>query len=119
MALPRTTPSTTATLSPPLPDLLPDFKRALQTLYHDQLVGLVLFGSHARQTATPESDIDLLVILQGPISPGDEILRMGDLKTDLNLKYDVLMSVVPISQADFAQRQSPLLNAIRQDGIAL
>jgi hypothetical protein len=45
MALPHTTPSTTATLSPPLPDLLPDFKRALQTLYPDQLVGLVLFGS--------------------------------------------------------------------------
>ena len=44
---------------------------------------------------------------------------MGDLKTDLNLKYDVLMSVVPISQADFALRQSPLLQAIRQDGIAL
>jgi predicted nucleotidyltransferase len=119
MASPHTAIPQTETLSPPLPALLREFKQALQTLYREQLVGLVLFGSHARQTATPDSDIDLLVVLQDPISPGDEILRMGDLKTDLNLKYDALISVVPISQSNFAQRQSPLLQAIRQEGVAL
>ena len=34
--------------------------------YGAQFAGLILYGSMVRQTATPESDIDLLVLLHKP-----------------------------------------------------
>jgi uncharacterized protein len=58
-------------------------------------------------------------MLQDPISPGDEILRVSALKTDLNLKYDELISVTPISESDYQTRSTPLLENIRREGIIL
>lgn len=99
--------------------LLSDFCKGLQDLYGDRLVRLILFGSHARQEATADSDLDVMVVLKGSVSPGDEIFRMGQLKTTLNLRYDELISVVPISEADYHNRHTPLLDAIHQEGIAI
>lgn len=99
--------------------LLQDLHHALSQLYGDRLVKLILFGSQARNEATDESDIDIMVVVKGTISPGDEILRMGGIKTALNLKYDELISVIPISETDYHQRNTPLLETIRQEGIAV
>lgn len=40
--------------------------------YGDRLSNLILFGSQARHESTADSDIDILLILKGEISPGDE-----------------------------------------------
>ncbi len=99
--------------------LLSDFSKGLQNLYGDRLARLILFGSHARQEATADSDLDIMVVLKGSVSPGDEIFRMGQLKTDLNLQYDEFISVVPISEADYHNRHTPLLEAVHQEGILI
>jgi predicted nucleotidyltransferase len=99
--------------------VLQDLRGSLQEIYGDRLIHLILFGSHARQEATDDSDIDVMVVLQDPVSPGDEIFRMSAVKTDLNLKHDVLISVIPISESDYQTRHTPLLNTIYQEGIAM
>lgn len=99
--------------------LLKEFRQGLSELYGDRLAGLILYGSHARQEATAESDVDVMVVLRGAVSPGDEIFRMGDVKTALNLKYDELISVVPVSVDDYQHRESPLLDVVRQEGLAV
>jgi hypothetical protein len=60
-----------------------------------------------------------MVILKSPVSPGDEIFRMGEVKNQINLKYDQLISVLPISEEDFLRKDTPLLENIRREGIAL
>jgi uncharacterized protein len=47
---------------------------------------LILFGSHARKTQNPESDIDLLVITQGPVHRG-------------RLTEEIYMNLIGIGQA--------------------
>lgn len=102
-----------------LNDLLHDFRKGLQELYGDRLVHLILFGSCARQEATPDSDIDVMVVLKDAISPGDEIFRMSAIKTAVNLQYDEFISVIPISEEDYQTRHTPLLAMIHQEGIAI
>ena len=106
------------TLSPKIKQLLEEFKQKLTALYGERLAGLVLYGSVARHEETEDSDVDVLVVLNGEtISYFDEIRRMGDAKYNLLLKYDELLSVVPMKHDDFLQRESPLLWNVRQEGI--
>ncbi len=98
--------------------ILADFRNRLQPLYGDRLKELVLFGSWARNQATDDSDIDIAVVLDGPIKPGLEIDRMIDVITDINLESNVLLSVYPVSETDFRNRQSPLLMSIRKEGFS-
>ena len=99
--------------------ILQELQEALRNFYGDRLSNLILFGSQARHESTADSDIDILLILKGKISPGDEILRLGTLKTDLNLKYNELISIVPVSETDYKNRPTPLLENIRREGILL
>jgi uncharacterized protein len=76
-------------------------------------------GSHARRNASEDSDIDILIVLQDSVSPGDEILRISTLKTDLNLKRGELISVTPISEIDYQTRSTLLLENICREGTIL
>ena len=105
-------------LSPKIKQLLREFKQALSELYGERLASLVLYGSVARHEETEDSDVDVLVVLKGKtISHFDEIRQMGDAKFELLLKFDELVSVVPMMHDDFLHRESPLLRNVRREGI--
>ena len=93
------------------------FKRAVKDIYGSRIKQIVLYGSWARGDASEESDIDLMVVLSGEVQPGLELDRMIDVITDINLAYDVLISVLPVSEDDFNTLQSPLLLNVRQEGV--
>ncbi len=93
------------------------FKQAVKKIYGSRLRQIVLYGSWARGDATKESDIDLMVVLSGKVQPGLELDRMIDVITDINLEYDVLISVLPVSEDNFNTLQSPLLLNVRKEGV--
>ena len=78
---------------------------------------IAIFGSYARGEAAVDSDIDLLVVLDGEVHPGKEIDRMIDIITEINLKYNVLISVYPISEENYEKLNSPLLMNVRKEGV--
>ena len=47
--------------------LLKEIRERLQTVYGERLDGVVLYGSRARREAEPDSDVDVLVLLKGPV----------------------------------------------------
>ena len=53
--------------------LLACIKSRLRAVYGDRLRGVVLYGSEARREATPDSDVDILVLLTGPVALGREL----------------------------------------------
>jgi uncharacterized protein len=89
----------------------------LESLYGERSVQMLRFGSQARGDAEPESDIDVLVVLQGPVDPGEEIAHTGEVTAHLYLKHDVVITLVFISAEQFSEEQSPLLLNVRREGI--
>jgi predicted nucleotidyltransferase len=98
--------------------ILKELKIGLQDSYREQLKGLYLYGSYAREDADGESDIDILVILDKVERYSNEIARTSKLVSELSLKYDVTISRVFVSQQDWAEKETPFLLNTRKEAIA-
>lgn len=98
-------------------EAIKEFKTAIQKLYGRRLKEVILYGSWARDEATAESDIDLIVVLAGDVVPGQEIDRMIEVITEINLTHNVLISVYPVSEEAYATVNSPLLINVRREGV--
>ena len=98
-------------------EILKEFREEIEKLYRKRLKSIILYGSWARGDATEESDIDVLVVLEGEVIPGKEIDRMIDIITEINLKHGVLISVYPISEKNYSTINSPLLINVRREGM--
>ncbi len=46
-------------------EILKEFRTGVEKLYGKKLKNIILYGSWARGDATDESDIDLLIVLEG------------------------------------------------------
>jgi predicted nucleotidyltransferase len=99
--------------------ILKEFKKKIQTLYGNRLKTILLYGSWARGEAGENSDIDVVVVLKGDVAPGREIDRMIDTITEMNLKYNTLISIYPVSEKMYSAVKSPLLLNIRREGVAI
>jgi len=100
--------------------IIKEFKRQIAGLYGSRLKKVVLYGSYARGQANDEhSDIDLAVVLAGAVNPCEEIDRMADIFTELNLEHNVLIAVYPVSENDFEKVKSPLLINVRKEGVVV
>lgn len=103
-------------LPPDLDSLLTELRGALEDLYGDRLVRLVLYGSQARGDTHEESDVDVLVVLQGTVEPGEEIRRLGDVRTRLGLQYEEALSLLPVSEVDYRDQSGAWLTNVHRDG---
>ena len=99
--------------------ILLELKENLKRLYGPKLKNLFLYGSYARGIAREDSDIDVAIILEGDISTFSEIDRMGTIANDLGLKYDVLISIHPISENKYKNKNTPFLMNLKQEGILI
>ena len=99
--------------------LLAELRQKIEQFYGDRLKRIILYGSQARGEATADSDIDVMIVLGEMNSAGDEIIHLGDIKNQLNLKYDQLISIFPVTENDYLQKQTPLLINVRQEGVPL
>jgi len=97
-------------------EAIKEFKKEIKKLHGNRLKHIIP-GSYARGSATEDSDIDLLIVLEGNVKPGEEIDRMIDIITEINLRHKVLISVYPISEEDYKKVNSSLLINVRREGI--
>lgn len=100
-----------------LREILSQLRVGLEALYGPRLLHLILYGSQARGEATVESDIDVLVVLQGPVDPGAEIARAGLLTASLSLQYNVVISCAFVAEGRFRSERSPFFLNVHREGV--
>jgi predicted nucleotidyltransferase len=93
--------------------------RDLRRLYGGRLRNVLLFGSWARGDAHPESDIDLLVVLDGIESVWDELRRMDDILDRHSVENETIVSALVVAEEDFAKPELPTLIRARVEGRAI
>lgn len=99
--------------------ILTELRQRLEALYGPRLVKMILYGSHARGEAEPGSDIDVLLVLQGRVEPGKEIARTSDIRLELSLAHNTVVSCAYVSQHRYVSEQSPFLLNVRREGVAI
>ena len=100
-------------------NILAKFKQEISKIYQGELRQLILYGSQARGTAKPESDIDILILLKNGNNNQKKYEKVINLISDLCLEYEVLISCVYVSENQFKTEKSPLLINIHREGIAI
>ncbi len=94
--------------------------RGLLDILAEQTVQIVLYGSTARGTAEPESDIDIAIFLtRRPDAQQED--QLSALIVDLNLKYNKVFSVVDIDQETYLKWRSvaPFYRNVDEEGVVL
>ncbi len=94
-----------------------ELKEGLARIYGDKLKELYLYGSYARGVAQPDSDIDVMIVLNNYESYGREIDRTGELISKLSLDYGISISRVIMKETQWKNSDTPLLRNIRIDGV--
>jgi len=97
--------------------LLAAIKQRLESAHGDRLRGVVLYGSEARGDARPDSDIDVLVLLDGPIN------LTKDLRANINALYDLVLelerpiSALPVDIIAYDAARYPLYRNAKAEGL--
>lgn len=101
-----------------------ELKEIAINIYHSlrqvgvRVDGIILFGSHAKGTATDDSDIDFAILSR---DFGHDRLKEGSLVNIHVNRIDYRAEAIPLSFDEFFDRYpiSPIVEEIRQHGVFL
>jgi len=99
--------------------LLAHFKSRLQAIYGDRLRGVVLYGSEARGEAAPDSYVDILVLLTGPVALGQELRTIIEALYPLQLEMDRVLEAFPVDEADYLRRDYAWYRNAQKEGVSV
>lgn len=102
--------------------ILSELAELLYQVYKDKLKAVILYGSVARGTQTKESDIDIMVLVDGntkELRNYDE--QLSDVSTDMALKYLEVFSIIDVSYQEYEdwKQVSPFYKNVSEEGVVL
>lgn len=99
--------------------VLRECKSRIAEHYGNQFRGLVLYGSYARGEETPGSDLDLLVLLDGPIRVYEEISVLTDNLYPIGLDSEILISAMPADFKQYERGADVLYREAQHEGVSV
>ena len=105
-----------------LRNILTDMTEKICDVYGKRLKAVILYGSVARGTQKEDSDIDIMVLVDGKsteLKVYDE--KLSDVSTDLALKYLKVFSIMDVSYQEYMtwKKVSPFYQNIDREGVII
>lgn len=105
-----------------LPLLLAEYVAKVRGIYEEKLAKVILYGSYARGDNTPESDIDIMILVNG----GHDAARAGNdalasMTYDFDMEHDVYVEYSARSKRhfDYWRKANPFYQNVSREGIVL
>jgi uncharacterized protein len=98
-------------------EVLSEIKRRLQAAFGDRFHGVVLYGSEARGNAREDSDIDLLMLLEGPIKLGRDIDIGVESLYPIILRLGRTIEAIPVDVQSYEAGQTYFYREAKREGI--
>ena len=105
-----------------LSEILKRYVEDVHRIYGEKLKTVILYGSYARGDFRPDSDIDIMILVD---LPDDEIRSRGHALSDLtfNYNFDNNLKIMPIVKnlEHFNKwlRAYPFYNNVKNEGVEL
>ncbi len=102
--------------------LLAELAESLHEIYGAKLKTVYLYGSVARGTQADDSDIDVMVLVDGD---NDELRKYAeklcDISTDISIKYLKVLSLIDVSYREYLDWKdiSPFYRNVAKEGVVL
>lgn len=94
--------------------------KGLLEIFEENIEAIILYGSVARNESTPESDIDIAIIVKNDM---DEITREKFIQwsAEMDLRYDRVFSIVDIQEEKMQKWGNvlPFYRNVQKEGIVL
>jgi len=100
-------------------ELLREIKARLQAALGLRLAGVVLYGSEARRTARPDSDIDLMVLLNDTVRPWADLSAAVEAVVPLAIRFGRLIHPDVVERSTYETSDFPLFRNVRAEGVLL
>lgn len=101
-------------------DFSNELVRSLLSVLETNVLSIIVYGSVAKGTNLPDSDVDIAVIVNRELDKSIQD-RLSNVIVDLNLQYDTVFSVVDIDKNSFDEwgNISPFYINVKREGITL
>lgn len=91
----------------------------MEAAFHDRLRRVLLFGSEARGDADEASDVDLLVLLEGPVRLGQDLEAIVEALYPLQMELDSPIHALPVPVETFEAGEYSLYREVKREGVTL
>jgi predicted nucleotidyltransferase len=102
--------------------LLDDVTEEVLKIFGDKLRNLILYGSYARNEQDPESDIDIMIL----VDESEESLRkyryvISDVMGELTIKHGKLISLTEVTYSHFTDYLEvlPFYKNVKEEGVEI
>lgn len=99
--------------------ILSELAGLLRQVYGEKLRAVILYGSVARGTQTEDSDIDIMVLVDGSDAELREYSdKLSDVSTDISLRYLKVFSIMDVSYQEYSEwkQVSPFYRKVFEEG---
>ena len=102
--------------------ILKKIAETYRSVYGDNLVKVMMYGSYARGDFDDYSDVDIAAIVKGERSELQiELKKVWDISAELELKYETIVSptVIPFDEFEQYRNDIPYYMNIEKEGVVV
>ena len=100
-------------------DIQKEIRSRLEKAFPERFQGVLLFGSEARGETHPESDVDLMVVLEGPVRLGRDLETIVGALYPVQLQMDIPIHATPVTGEALEAGRYGIYRNARREGVFL